>query len=258
MIQWIESQPTALIFPLGFGLCYGLAAVAFMLVSLLSNSGLGGELKATTPVMLTPLSVVAGLVIAFLASRVWANIDHANAHVAHEASALREIAFVSNQLPVRVGQVIRGSLRTYQQFVDKEDWPAMTAGKASLKQAPPGLTDAMATLLSFVPADAGQQLVQQRAVAAVEQALDARRERLLLSKASLDPTQWIVIFILDLLILVTISMIHVDRRATTAVNLIIFSSALAACLVLLMVNDRPFAAGGNTVMPTPIEEVGID
>jgi hypothetical protein len=35
-------------------------------------------MKATSPVMLTPLSVTVGLLIAFLAARVWSNLDHAS------------------------------------------------------------------------------------------------------------------------------------------------------------------------------------
>jgi hypothetical protein len=49
--------------------------------------------------------------------------------------------------------------------------------------------------------------------------------------------------------------VHVDRLATAAVNLFVFSTAVAACLVLLMVNDRPFAAGGITVQPIALREI---
>jgi hypothetical protein len=69
------------------------------------------------------------------------------------------------------------------------------------------------------------------------------------------PIQWIVIFTLAALVLLTIAMVHIDRPVTIAVNLFIFSSAVAACLALLMVNDRPFAAGGNTVEPAVLREI---
>ena len=49
--------------------------------------------------------------------------------------------------------------------------------------------------------------------------------------------------------LLTIAMVHIDRPATVAVNLLVLSTAVAACHVLLMVNDRPFAASGITVQP---------
>ena len=43
----------------------------------LAHAAVGADLKATTPVMLTPLSVIIGLLIAFLATRVWNNLGMA-------------------------------------------------------------------------------------------------------------------------------------------------------------------------------------
>ena len=113
----------------------------------------------------------------------------------------------------------------------------------------PGLSDAMSTLLSFVPENPGQQIAQQRTLVAIEQALDARRHRILLSGASMLPMQWIVILVLGTLMLVTVAIVHIDRPPAMAVNLFILSTALAVCLVLLLVSDRPFSAGGFNIRP---------
>jgi hypothetical protein len=48
-------------------------------------------------------------------------------------------------------------------------------------------------------------------------------------------------------LLLLISTIHIKRRVTMAVALWIFSSAFAACFVLLLMYDRPFRSGGLTV-----------
>jgi hypothetical protein len=99
---------------------------------------------------------------------------------------------------------------------------------------------------------------EERAVIAIEQALEARRYRIVLSQATIAPTQWLVIFLLDVLILLTIAFVHLNRPATAVVNLIVFSTAVACCLVLLMVHDRPFAAGGITLQPDALRDVGLD
>ena len=109
-----------------------------------------------------------------------------------------------------------------------------------------------------VPVEPGQRVAQERAVIAVEQALEARRHRIVLSRATIAPVQWLVIFLLDVLILLTIAFVHLNRRATAVVNLIIFSTAVACCLVLLMAHDRPFAAGGITIQPDALRDVGLD
>ncbi|MGH7119127.1 MAG: hypothetical protein ACREFP_09110 [Acetobacteraceae bacterium] len=98
--------------------------------------------------MLTPLSLVAGLLIALLASRVWANVDHANTYVANEASALRRSVLLADNLPPTLSRAVR-----------------------------------------------------------------------------------------------------------RAINLFVFATALAICPVVLMVNDRPFSAGGNRVTPRALHEL---
>jgi hypothetical protein len=258
MILWIESQNTTIIALLVSGLLYLLAATVFVGTGMVSRRSVAAAFKATTPVMLTPLAVIAGLLIAFLASRVWSNVDRANAFVAQEASAISEVVLLSDTLPGDVSATVRDAIKRHIRFVETEDWPAMAKGNANLRLWPSGLRDAMIALLAYRPTESGQQIAQQRAIIAVEQALEARRNRILLSKAAIAPIQWAVIVLLSTLILVTIAMVHIDRPGTVAINLFVFSTAVAACLVLLMVNDRPFAAGGITVQPEALRDVSPD
>jgi hypothetical protein len=258
MISWIESQSTVWIAVLVFALCFALAAVIFAIAVVCGSRRIAADFKATTPVMLTPLSVIAGLLIAFLASRVWASVDHAHAVIAHEASAIREATLIVQALPPDARARIGGALGKHLRFVEAEDWPAMAEGRATLRAPPPALTDALSALLAFEPSGDGQRLAQTRAVAAIEDALAARRDRILLSQASVAPIQWTVIVVLGVLIMLTIAMVHIDRPTTVAANLLLFATALAACLVLLMVNDRPFAAGGVTMQPSILHDIGFD
>ena len=58
--------------------------------------------------MLTPLAVILGLLIAFLASRVWSNLDRANAYVGQKASAIRESVLLADALQPDVRTAMRG------------------------------------------------------------------------------------------------------------------------------------------------------
>lgn len=73
----------------------------------------------------------------------------------------------------------------------------------------------------------------------------------------ISPIQWLVIVVLVALLLVTIAMVRIERPGTVATNLFFFSAAVAVCLVLLMINDRPFAAGGSVIQPDVLREVVI-
>src|SRR5262249_14455286 len=122
----------------------------------------------------------------------------------------------------------------------------------------PGLIDAMSIVLSFVPSERGQEIAQQRAAVAITGALDARRNRITLSGASVMPMQWITILIIATLMLAAIAMLHLDRPLVMAATLFSLSPAVGACFMLLLVNDRPFSAGGIVVEPDTLTRIAID
>jgi hypothetical protein len=257
MFWWIETQQTLVIALIVFAFCYLLAAIILFGLTFLSRSPIAGALHVTTPAMLTPLAVILGLVIAFLATRVWGNLDHAQAYVVEEASGIREALLISSVLPSDTRDAVRKEIGNYLRFVDQVDWPAMLRGQEGLRQTPSGLPEALTILLSFVPQQPGQQLAQSHAVTAIEQVLQARRKRILLSEAVISLPQWMVIIALDALVLLTIGTVHAGRYTTAAVNMAIFSTAVASCVVLLMINDRPFNTGGIVIQPTALHELGL-
>jgi hypothetical protein len=254
----IESQPSCGIAFIAFGFCYASAAFIFVLSRAVGSRRFAVELKTTTPVMLTPLAVILGLLIAFVASHVWDNVDHANAHVRNEADALQATLLFADALPSNTRIEVRNALRNYIQFTRAEDWPAMMEGRANAHALPQGLSEAMMCVFSFVPTAAGEKVAQQQAVLAISRAMDARRSRITLSGASIMPMQWVVIVILTMLMFLTVAMVHLDRPLAMAVNLFSLSTAIAACFVLLLANDRPFSAGGNAVEPGALTHIVIN
>jgi hypothetical protein len=201
--------------------------------------------------VLTPLCIILGLLIGFLAARVWANLDRANQYVGQEAGALRETILLTDALPSDVRTGVRQAVKKHIDFIESKEWPAMASGRANLHSIAVGLAEAMTALLSFTPVQSNQQLAQQRALAAIEQALEARRNRVLLSEAEIAPLQWIVIIGLAVLILVTLAMVLIEERLAMA----IYSTGIAVCLVLLMAYDRPFGTGGFVVRPTVLRDI---
>lgn len=257
MFLWVESQPILLAALLVFGFCYLLAAVIYAIMAFIIRLPSTTGLHATSPTMLSAIGVITGLVIAFVASHVWSNLNAAENYVIREASAIRDTVLLSDTLPDDMRIKVRSAIKDYLHFVDTEDWPNMVNGHANLRRPPPGLTDAMHLMLAANLTGSGQQISQQRIVAAIQQALEARRQRILLSEASVEPTQWATILILATLMLIGIRIVHADRVAAAA-NLLIFASAIGACLVLLIVSDRPFSSGGVTLQPSALHEIKPD
>jgi hypothetical protein len=77
------------------------------------------------------------------------------------------------------------------------------------------------------------------------------------AKDPYHPFKWLVIAILDVLLLATIAMVHVERPRTALINMFALSTGIAACLALLMVHDRPFSAGGFTLEPAALREIAV-
>jgi hypothetical protein len=258
MIDLIESQSTIVITVVVLCLCYMVAALVFALAKALSCWPVAEQLRSISPVTMTPLAVILGLLIAFLAARVWENVGHANQYIEQEAGALSKVILFANALPPGIATKVRAAVGQHIDFVVAQEWPAMSAVQANPLTDAVGLTNAMAALLSFTPTQTEHALAQQRAVAALEQAFEARRNRLQLSQIEIASVQWSVIVALAMLILFTIALSHMDKPLAMAVALFMFATAVGASLVLLMENDRPFAAGGINLEPTAFRQVRLN
>jgi hypothetical protein len=161
---WMEAHSTLIIALLVLSGCYLLAATIICLAAALSRRPVAKDLKAVVPVTLTPLGVMLGLLLAFLASRVWTNFDRAGEYVGQEVGALRETVLLTDSLPQEVSASVRQAIRRHLQFIGSEEWPAMARQEANLQHSMAvGLREALTAVLSFVPTQANQKLAQERA-----------------------------------------------------------------------------------------------
>ena len=243
----LKSQPVPVIVIVGYILCFSIAATTFIVGCVLSRTKLVDDLAFITPSLLTPLDVILGLLLVFLSSRVWTNVDRASLAASQEATAIQEVRRVADELPPAVAAPIRDGVRDYVEWVQHDDWPSMLSGKGSLRVKLPGIADAMKALAEYDATISGQRNVQSAALAAIGKVRDARRARILQSRSFIGSGQWLVVLVLYFHVLLLISTIHTKRRVSMAVALWMFSSAFAICFVLLPMYDRPFRAGGLTV-----------
>ncbi len=253
MIYWLESQPVVVIVVIGYALCFSMAAATFIFGRFLSRTRFADDVGFITPSLLTPLGVILGLLLVFLSSRVWTNVDRANAAVMQEATAVQELRRTADELPPVVADPIRDGARTYLAWVRQEDWPRMMSGNGSLSSGLPGLAEATKALAEYDAAISGQRALQSEALAAVEKVRDARRARILQSRSFIGWGQWLVVLALYVHVLLSIATVHVRRHTAMAIGLSMFASAFAICFVLLLMYDRPFRYGGLTVDPVDIE-----
>jgi len=253
---WIEAQSTPIIALVVFGLSYLGTALIFVLVTSAAPYGWARDFKFVPAVALTPLAILLAVLLGFLASRVWTNFDHAEGYVRQEADALHQTLLMAQALPPTIQTRLRNAISARVKAVEEEEWPAMARQQqANLARSPGVLTEAIVMLLEFSSTRTGGQVAQERAVAALEQALEARRSRIMLSGVLIDWLQWWVVVLLIVLVLVMIAMSHIDNRGVCALSLFFVATALAASLLLLMAYDQPFNAGGFFLRPTLLKEI---
>lgn len=115
----------------------------------------------------------------------------------------------------------------------------------------------METTLALPVSGEGQVAAQREIIAALENALDARRQRILVSRSEVDWVKWMALMIQALCTRTAIAMVHSDNRLTARIALGLFSTAVAVCLILVAAHDRPFA-GPLSVRPDVLLQVQPD
>jgi hypothetical protein len=256
MSDWIHALPLGWMAILIFASTFLIAAVIHRVVQSLAVGDGARAFKAVSPGLLPPLGIIFGLLVAFLAAQVWGDLDRANTAVNREAGALRAVVILSESFPGETVR-LRRLVRQHIQQAQTEEWPAMARRRATITIIPASLAQAVQTTLALPVQSEGQMAAQRAIVAALENALDARRQRILISQSGVNPIKWMSIFIQAICTLTAIAMVHCDNRRTAAIALGLFSTAIAVCILLITAHDRPFV-GQNAVQPTVLLEVQPD
>jgi hypothetical protein len=253
-LDWFFSLSIPAMTVMVFAGMYLLTAVIYLLVTRLAVGERLRTFKAISPGMLPPLAVVLALLVGFLAAQVWSDMDRAATTVNREASALRAAVLLSDEFPGGADAQLRDLVRQHVHTAVTEEWPAMSRRGATLTLVPVALAKALKLALSLDPHTPGQVIAQRELVAAIQNAFDARRQRVVLSASSVNTVKWAALLVEAALMLLAIAMVHCDNPATNRLILGIFVTGVAAAFLLIASHSRPFT-GAISVRPTVLEQV---
>jgi hypothetical protein len=200
----------------------------------------GTAMQSVSPGLLPPLGIVFALIIGFLAAGVWGDSDKAKDAVSSEASALRSVVLLSNELPDATGAQLRALVRRHVDDAVNREWPAMAEQQASLAAIPTPLAQALDLAVGLRPTAPGEIDAQRELISALETVLDARRQRIIVSGSRVNAVKWIGLLALAAVMLAAIACVHSANRRTAALALGLFGAALAVVVVMLLAQDRPF------------------
>jgi len=254
MNDWLHNLPIVWMALLVFGLTALLTAVIYVVVMVLSVGERARSFKAVCPGLLPPLGILFALFVAFTASQVWGDNNRANSDVDREASALRAVVILAAAFPGEPETHLRSLIRSYVADVVAQEWPMMAHRTATLQIIPYSLADALQLTLALTPSSQGQQTAQREITTALENALDARRQRIIISQSEVNWVKWLCLGLQAVCALLAIAMVHSDNRLTSAITMGLFAFGVAASSLLILAYDRPFV-GELAVSPNPLLQV---
>jgi hypothetical protein len=254
MSDWLPNLPVLWMALVVFAATYLVAASIYLVMTRLAVNDRARAFKALSPGMLPPLGIIFGLLAGFIAAQVWSDFERAKVAVATEASALRGVVLLAGSLPGEQKTRLHTLVNRHIEEAVNREWPMMAQQHATLTDLPASLIEALTSTLAWKPVDEGQRTAQHEIVAALHKALDARRQRIILSQSTVTPVKWAALLLQALCTLIAISMVHSDNRLTCGMALAIFATGIAASLLLIAAFSRPFT-GEISVGPDLLKQV---
>ncbi|WP_275199810.1 DUF4239 domain-containing protein [Bradyrhizobium sp. CSA207] len=149
---------------------------------------------------------------------------------------------------------MRGLVRDYVGQAVAEEWPMMAHREVTLKATPPALAEALHLVVAMNPQGPGQESVQREIIVTLEQALDARRQRIIVSLAAVNSVKWWCLYLQAVCALAVIGLVHCDNRLASAIAMGLFATGVATSVLLIAAHDRPFT-GQISVSPEPLRQI---
>ena len=247
MGDWFLNLPILWMALAIFAAVYIVAACVYLVTVRLAVDDRARAFKAFSPGMLPPLGIIFGLLVGFVAVGVWNDFDKAKLAVATEASALRAVILRDEHFPEEQRMQLRSLINRYIDEAVNREWPAMAHERLTLAPLSTHLVEARLTVL-MKPQDEAQRTAQREIVAALHRALDARRQRIIISQSEVGPVKWAAILLQGLCALIAIAIVHSDNRLTCAIAVALFATGFALSSLLIAAYSRPFT-GEISVKP---------
>ena len=241
MSDWLHNLPLIWMTLVVFSATYLLAILIQTVVGMLATGERMRAFKAVSPGMLPPLGILFGLFVAFTASQVWSDIDRANAAVNREASSLKTVLVLATTFPGESEVRLQRLVRRHIEEIVTHEWPMMVRHAATIHVSPASLVEALQQTVALSPNNPGQQVAQREIATSIENALEARRQRILVSQSRVNLTKWACILLQAVCALLAIAAVHSDNRLASTISLAVFATGVATSVLLILAHDEPFS-----------------
>jgi hypothetical protein len=179
------------------------------------------------------------VLIAFMLSGVWNNLQGARLNAEQEANNLVNIFRFAHQLPPESKAEVQRITMDYCRAMIDEEWPAMAHEQQSLTAH--RLTRELWHALSSVqPRNAGEQTVMDHSLSELSSMTEHRRIRLLQSRQELPALLWAVLIVGGLVTVSSTCLFGVENFKLHVVQVFEISFLLSLMLVAIASINRPY------------------
>jgi hypothetical protein len=199
------------------------------------------------------LGVAYAVLLAFVAIAVWQDYNTAQTNIDSEANELAGVYFLASQLPEPQRTRLQDLARRYARVVEEEEWPLMEQGQTS-PHADSLLRQLRLELLQFDPRTRGEQVLYERGLTDLHDAIDARRSRLLEVREGIPHLLWVVLVLGGV---ITVSFTYLfGLKSNLAHALMVAALTLLICAILFTIGEfnNPFS-GVVEIRPEAFREV---
>lgn len=254
MSAWLSNLPIWQMAFVIFAGTFCVAGAVHVLVMRLAEGPRAAAFKALSPGMLPPLGIIFGLLVGFIAVQVWNDFDRAKSSVASEAGALRNVILLASNLSPEEDAQLRSLVAGHIEKSVKEEWGSMSEQRATLTMPPALLIQALQSTLVYKPATDQERLAQSAIASSLQNALEARRQRIIVSQSSVSSVKWVGLLVQALVTLIAIAIVHSANRSASAIALTLFSIGTAVSVLMIAAYNRPFT-GEISVGPDLLQQV---
>jgi Protein of unknown function (DUF4239) len=199
------------------------------------------------------LGVAYAVLVAFMLIAVWQDYNTAQTNLESEAHELAGVYFLASQLPESERTNVQDLARTYARVVVEEEWPMMEQGQTS-PRADSLLRQLRLKLLEFDPRTRGQQVLYERGLTDLHNAIDARRSRLLEVREGIPNLLWVVLVVGGV---ITVSFTYLfGLKSNVAHALMVAALTLLICAILFTIGEFNYPFSGVVeIRPEAFREV---
>jgi hypothetical protein len=187
------------------------------------------------------LGVAYAVLLAFMLIAVWQDYEMAQTNVESEAHELAGVYFLASQLPEPDRTRLQDLVRTYARVVVEQEWPMMERGHTS-PRADSLVRQLRLELLQFDPRTEGEQVLYERGLTQLHDAVDARRSRLLEVREGIPRLLWVVLVVGGM---ITVSFTYLfGLKSNLAHGLMVAALTLLICGILFTIGEFNYPFSG--------------